>query len=186
MPRRNPFESGTFYHAYNRGLNKTILFFYPEDYEYFIKLLFKLLKWYKWLELIEFCLLPNHFHLIFFNKRFWFDISRLIGRLCASYSKYIEYKYGKSKWVIIFEWRFKSKLLKDESYLNNCKFYVRHNAVKHWLVENMKDRKYSSHKESKTQEKSDHNKLIIKNFCQLFDSEFEYEWETEDENIIED
>lgn len=53
--------------------------------------------------------------------------------------------------LLFFESRFKSKLLNNESYLNQCVHYVEFNAIKHKLVEDNTNRLFSSYDKTKKQ-----------------------------------
>jgi len=59
---KTPFVQDTFYHIYNRGINKEKIFFKEENYIFFLE------KFNKYLdELVDtyaYCLIPNHFHLL--------------------------------------------------------------------------------------------------------------------------
>jgi len=180
MPRRKPFKAWSYLHVYNRGFHKQQLFFDKDDYEYFRNLFTKHLKKYTSISLIEHCLLPNHFHFVFLNKRYWFDVSNLIGKVLAGYSKYFERHCWKEKWMKLLEGPYKVKFLNNESYLNKCKFYVRYNAIKHGLVEDMKNWSYSSFKHKEVEKSKQSLKLIIKHFSQELEEDFEYEWEKGD------
>ena len=64
MPRkaRMPSESG-YYHVVNRGIGKQILFEDEEDYERFLDTLKRYQKEEPF-DLIAYCLMDNHFHLL--------------------------------------------------------------------------------------------------------------------------
>ena len=81
MPAKNivkNYASDSYYHVYNRGVNKSEIFNDNEDYEVFIGLLKRYLsnqpqkngnrQGYKKLTedvaLLSYCLMPNHFHLL--------------------------------------------------------------------------------------------------------------------------
>ena len=51
-----------FYHIYNRGNNKQVIFFNDNNYLFFIKKIREQLLPYA--DIICYCLMPNHFHLI--------------------------------------------------------------------------------------------------------------------------
>jgi len=186
MPRRKPFPKREYIHVCNRGFNKQQLFFIEADYNYFLKLLFKHLKRYNGVELIEYCILPNHFHFIFLNKRYWFSISNLLAKVLAWYSKYFEWHCGKEKWKKLLEGPFIANVLDSEKYLDWCVFYVRHNAVKHWLVEDMKDRKYSSFQKVQNTERENNPKLVKIRFGQYkkwqIENEYMKQEDKEEEN----
>jgi len=141
MPRRQQFEENTYYHVYNRWLDKQILFFDNKDFQRFLLYLSEQKDNYKddiWL--VAYCLLPNHFHFVIKNKKAGLSISNFVWKICASYAKYIWAKYGMQwAWKSIFESRFKSKLIDNEEYLQQCIQYVEYNAIKHKLVSKADD-----------------------------------------------
>ncbi len=57
-----PILGGSYYHLFNRGANKQIIFFNNENYQYFLRLLNKYLSGY--VHFLAYCLITNHFHLI--------------------------------------------------------------------------------------------------------------------------
>ena len=62
LKNTTPLLGGRFYHLYNRGNNQENIFFEKRNYEYFLSL------WNRYLvaniEILAYCLLPNHFHLL--------------------------------------------------------------------------------------------------------------------------
>ncbi|MEK9209095.1 MAG: transposase, partial [Patescibacteria group bacterium] len=97
---------GEYYHAYNRGNAKEPVFLDDDDYRFFLLRLDQNLssdiavnRHFRPLppnsfSLISYCLMPNHFHLLLRQDR---DIptSKLIGKICTSYSMYFNKKYGR-------------------------------------------------------------------------------------------
>lgn len=57
-----PLLGGSYYHLFNRGINKQNIFFQEKNYLFFLQLLDKYLI--KYIDVLAFCLLPNHFHLV--------------------------------------------------------------------------------------------------------------------------
>ena len=57
-----PILGGRYYHIFNRGANRQLVFYNPENYKYFLKLLNEFLSDY--MHFFAYCLLPNHFHLV--------------------------------------------------------------------------------------------------------------------------
>jgi len=58
------FEEGNLYHIYNQGNNKIEVFHEQEEYIFFLQLIRKNLISYT--ELLAYCLMPNHFHLMIY------------------------------------------------------------------------------------------------------------------------
>jgi REP element-mobilizing transposase RayT len=66
MPyRTTSFCSGETYHLYNRGNNYQQVFFEGENYFFFLRLMKKVALPAP-LEIIAYCLMPNHYHLLVF------------------------------------------------------------------------------------------------------------------------
>lgn len=57
-----PFESGNFFHVYNRANGSERLFFQERNYSYFLNLLHR--EPARLVDVVVYCLIPNHFHLI--------------------------------------------------------------------------------------------------------------------------
>lgn len=144
MPRRSPFEKNAYYHIFNRWFQKQILFFKEKDYKVFLARMFYELERYEdKFDIISYSLLPNHFHLVIRTYKKWLFPSFFLSRLCAWYATYYVLNYGNNAWIV-FQGRFKSKLLWLPSYLYRCIAYVNTNAQKHWYVDNYLNWPYSS------------------------------------------
>lgn len=91
--------------------------------------------------LISYCLMPNHFHLLLRQNR---DIptSKLLTKVCTSYSKYFNKKHRKVGHV--FQDRFKQILVDDNSYLTWLSAYIHQNPKAGGLIANLADYKWSS------------------------------------------
>ena len=62
MNRERNFYKNTYHHLYNRGANKQLIFFENENYHYFLRRLKHYKNKYQ-IEILTYCLMPNHFHL---------------------------------------------------------------------------------------------------------------------------
>lgn len=60
--KKEPFESGNYYHIFNRGNNKENIFKENLNYNYFIQLIQRYIA--PTANIYSYCLLPNHFHLL--------------------------------------------------------------------------------------------------------------------------
>lgn len=56
----------SFYHIFNRGNNRQAIFFKRDNYLYFLKKTRKYLLPY--LDILSYCLMPNHFHFLVLTK----------------------------------------------------------------------------------------------------------------------
>lgn len=148
-----PNFAGGHYHTYNRGASKAEIFLDDQDYQGFLyraKILAGQIPPPKRtakgglrlktlplgaIEILCFCLMPNHFHfLIKQNKKD--GVKTFLHRLCTSYSSYFNKKYGHSGHI--FQGIYKSKPVLEDSYLTQLTAYIHMNPAKPF------DWKYSS------------------------------------------
>lgn len=134
-----PNYEGAYSHAYNRGANKSLVFLDAQDYENFIyraKILLGIVPPPRRtakgglrlkplplnaLEILCFCLMPNHFH--FLIKQNKVNGSKtFLHKLCTSYSSYFNKKYRHSGHV--FQGIYKSKNVLEDSYLTQLTAYI--------------------------------------------------------------
>ena len=136
-----------FYHVYNRGTNKKLIFKDLNDYRYFIKLLNRYLS--KTLPILDkytnkitqtpniryignkleihaYCLMPNHIH--FLLKQLEIDgMKSFMARLSISYAMYFNKKYNSSG--RLFQGIYKARLIKSQTGLNNITQYIHENPI---------------------------------------------------------
>lgn len=112
MPRRKlEFLKDNFYHIFNRGNHKSLIFFSNRDYERFLDKLKNYKDKFK-VEIISFSLLPNHFHLLAKPGRDA-TLPNFMKNLLSSHSHYLSVKYSQPGQL--FQSRFKAKLVSDEA-----------------------------------------------------------------------
>lgn len=142
------FARGNYYHVYNRGNNKEIIFHEPLDFEQFLKRL-KLslgipttpLPLYKdkqnrtlsiqplpinAFSILAYCLMPNHFHFLI-RQNSDIGLDRLITKACTSYAAYYNKRYDHIGHV--FQDAFKAKLVDDDNYLTYLSAYIHNNPT---------------------------------------------------------
>ncbi len=152
------FYPGHIYHVYNQGNNKEKIFFEIENYLFFLKKIVYHICPYA--DILAWCLMPNHFHLLIkvkdkypsppklenLEKRVDF-LNRNVGSLQGSYTQAINKKY---KWSgSLFRSRTKAKSVSEnrksrDNYALNCFFYIHQNPIRSKLVKRMEDWEYSS------------------------------------------
>jgi putative transposase len=175
MPSRyyhRNFVKGYFYHIYNRGANKEKVFWDANDYQTFIDILayYLIFPAGKPLSILnrtenkvpnlaenntqsssiilcEYCLMPNHFHLILKQNgepSKEMGITNLMRRTTITYAMYIKEKYGHSG--TLFQGKFKNVLVEKDSQLQELSKYVHRNPIKKQGSEPLQKYKYSSYK----------------------------------------
>ena len=144
MPRGARFVfTDAFYHVFNRGINKQPIFISDPDYQFFLRKLNDLKNKYDH-SLYAFCLMPNHFHISIQTRKV--PISKIMASLGTSYSMYFNRKY--EHFGPVFQNRFKSILIENDSYFLKLSQYIYLNPVKANLAKNPLDYKYSSIREA--------------------------------------
>jgi len=137
------YEKGNFYHLFNRGCNKDLIFKDHSDYE---NLLMRIQKsdFREYLTIVSYCLMPNHYH--FLVKQITEKpISNWIQFIFNGYSQYFNHKYSRSG--TLFESRVKLRLITDEQYLIRSSLYIHHNPVSAGLVSKPEKWEYSNYLE---------------------------------------
>jgi len=147
--RKDPFVNGEYYHVYNRGVDKRKVFLDKKDLGRFLQSMnifnreepvgsiyeFSLLQTRlgrptsKLVNIICYCLNPNHFHMILeqITKN---GVSEFMKRLGGGYTKYFNARYTRSG--ALFQGRFKSTHVKSNEYLLHLSAYINlNNRVHH-------------------------------------------------------
>ena len=149
--RKETFANGEFFHIYNRGVDKRIIFTDKYDVNRFFKSLIefnvvdpigslyensfhqlggstaKLME--KLVNIIAYCLNPNHYHLIL-EQLVDGGISEFMKRI-GGYTWYFNHKYERSG--ALFQGRFKSVHIDSNEYLLHVSAYVNLNDRVHKL-----------------------------------------------------
>jgi putative transposase len=145
MPSRNIIRRDaerSYYHVYARGASKQPIFLEPKDFYYFENLFARYLSMEATkdkmgvvyphfsgeIELVAYCLIPNHFHLLVYQIERG-ALSKLMRGVMTSYSRYFNLKYKRSG--SLFENRYKAALIDDESYLMHISRYI-HLNPRYW------------------------------------------------------
>jgi putative transposase len=140
------FISNEIYHIYNRGNNKQEIFFERENYLFFLKKIKDELLPVS--DLLAYCLMPNHFHLLIRVKEveglnpevLSSTMARKLGTLQSSYTRAINKVMNNTG--SLFQQKAKSKNV--ESYGHICFHYIHQNPVKAGLCKRIEDWEFSS------------------------------------------
>ncbi|MCF6307802.1 MAG: transposase [Flavobacteriaceae bacterium] len=134
-----PFEIGNYYHIYNRGNNKDLIFIEEGNYYYFLQLMKKYLI--PIADIYSYCLIPNHFHLILKIKdknelpdafiSLKTKLHQPFSNMFNTYTKAINKRHNRRG--SLFQEHLKRKPIKNEGYLRNLIIYVNTNPTKHGI-----------------------------------------------------
>jgi putative transposase len=149
MPSKNLIKfyiADSVYHIYNRGVEKRIIFQDAQDYKVFLNYLkeyltdpestpklqgptlqLRMKNYFGEIELLAFCLMPNHFHMIIKQKD-KNSIKKFTQSLFTRYSMYFNKKY--SRVGSLFQSKYKATNAINEDYLLDLTKYIHLNPVK--------------------------------------------------------
>ena len=148
--RKVRFGIGEFYHIYNRGVDKRAVFLETEDFERFLQSIREFNsqrpigslfensfrdktklgnRVAKLVDIVGYCLNPNHFHLIL-KQRLDGGVSEFMHRLGSGYTQYFNIKHKRSG--SLFQGKFKAIHVDSNEYLLHLSAYVNlNNRVHH-------------------------------------------------------
>ncbi len=160
--RKVSFVEGEYYHIYNRGNSKQVIFHDNYDYFRFLGLLFSCnqvdnfkidnlnktktlydVKRSKQLVFIgAYCLMPNHFHILMHEAKEG-GISKFMQKITTAYVMYYNKKYKRMGGL--FEGKFKSQHATSDRYLKYLFSYIHLNPIKliqsDWKEKGIKNKK---------------------------------------------
>lgn len=162
MPyRTTPLVSGQFYHVFNRGVEKRRVFIDKRERVRFLEAI----KYYrqsdsktkfsqttleerehesqsKLVEVIAYCLMPNHFHLLLQQLQ---DngISTFIRKLINSYTRYFNTK--NERIGPLFQGQFKAVRVESDEQLLHLTRYIHLNPLVGYVVKNLRNFEWSSY-----------------------------------------
>ncbi len=116
---------GACYHVMNRGNDRREIYHHDRDYELFIEKLGNFSEAYH-VKMRSYCLMPNHFHLYFCIPEG--NLSKFMQSLLTSYTVSKNRRDRCSGHL--FQGRFRSLLVEDESYGSTVSRYIHLNPVK--------------------------------------------------------
>jgi putative transposase len=158
--RKVNFVQGEYYHIYNRGNSKQVIFKDKGDYQHFVYLLYlsnskrnfrindiskDFFSFDREKQLVSvgaWVLMSNHFHIIITGKEDT-GISKFMQKLTTAYSMYYNKKYKRTGGL--FEGKFKSQHANTDRYIKYLFSYIHLNPVKliqrDWKEKGIKDKK---------------------------------------------
>lgn len=140
MPAKNvirEYGRENYYHVYNRGVAKMPIFLDQADKRYFLNLFDRHLnpdsfsldktgapyaKYNESLELLCYCLMKNHFHLVFYMGDSRTALKDIMKSISVAYTMYFNLKYKRVG--PLFQGTFKAARIAQENYLLHISRYV--------------------------------------------------------------
>lgn len=165
MPYRFiPFVTEEYYHIYNRGSEKRIIFEDSIDYRRFLKTLKyyqiegpkpkfsnfpnltvnKLDETKKIVEITAYCLMPNHFHLLIKQVKDK-GITDFMSKSLNSYTKYYNTRHNRVG--ALLQGMFKAVLVENDAQLIHVSRYIHLNPISSKIVKNLDHYRWSSYQE---------------------------------------
>ena len=160
MPRsaRAKSESGI-YHVMLRGINRQSIFSDEEDSEKFIQVLSECQD-VSGYEIYAYCLMGNHVHLLMkVNDE---PLEQIFKRIGARYVFYYNWKYKRSGHL--FQDRYKSEPVENDSYLLTVVRYIHQNPVKAKIVKELDKYRWSSYNDYMSKSGITNSEFIYKIF----------------------
>jgi len=179
-------QIGQYYHIYNRGNNRSLIFFRLENYSYFLNLVKKYIT--DIAEVHSYCLLPNHFHFLIkikdeveLNQKYIDNdliLHQPFANLFNAYTKAINKDQNRTG--SLFQRNFKKVLINENIQLQNTIIYINTNSNHHGL-EDYKRYKFCSYQSLISNKLTAINKSLIELYFDdviNFKSVLEYKKET--------
>jgi len=142
MPRsKRVLHDGAVYHIVQRGHNKDRLFNDYKDYKVFKGLVRKYKSRFTF-DIYHYCIMSNHIHILL-KAITGSDLPKIMQGITQSYSFYYRLKYKYSGYV--YQNRYKSYLIEDDSYLMDCGRYIERNPLRAGIVESVSQYRWSSY-----------------------------------------
>lgn len=189
MPSRVvPFVNDEYYHIFNRGVAKMPIYNNVFDYKHFLDTMFyyqvgspkprfsffrnkpiSLDKNRKIVDIICYCLMPNHFHFLLQQKN-ENGITEFISKLSNSFTKYFNVK--NKRVGPLFQGEFQSVHVDSNEQLLHLSRYIHLNPLVGYLIKELKTYRWSSYREYLGLDKGICSKNII---LEQFKTENDYE-----------
>lgn len=144
MNREEHIDNNRFYHIYNRGNDRELIFGDESDYRSFLEKMKSLAVRYS-VNVPIYTLMPNHYHLIAIQNTGG-NLSKMMGALATSAAKRYNLRYGHVGHV--FQGPFRNKPVSDDD-LWHVACYIHLNPVRAGLVRDPASWKFSNFAEMK-------------------------------------
>src|SRR5689334_7723487 len=129
-PRR--IESGLIYHVLNRGNGRAMIFRKPADFQAFVQILAEGLRRFPRMELLAWCLMGNHWHLVL-RPRAAGQLQALMQWITLTHARRTHGHYARASGHL-YQGRYKHSPVKAENYFLTLCRYVEATGLRAGLV----------------------------------------------------
>ena len=139
---RRATDGNMVYHVLNRGNGKQQIFHKDSDFDAFLKVMRDGLALVP-VRLLGFCIMPNHWHLVLWPRQDR-DLTRFVGWITNTHVKRHRQHYSDSPPGHLYQGRFRSFPVKDDSHLLTVLRYVEANPLRARLCKSAASWRWSS------------------------------------------
>ena len=142
MPRKpRPMIDNGYYHVISRGNNQESIFLTADYYRSFKRSIHEAKVKFSW-KLFHYCLMPNHFHLLVHIEK-GHDLPKIMHSMLLNYSRWYKHQTGHIGYL--WQGRFKSPVIDQDSYMLECGRYIERNPVRANIVKSPEQYPWSSY-----------------------------------------
>jgi len=132
---------GGIYHILSRGNQRQVIFKDDQDRETFLEVLGKASMLFS-IEIYAYVLMGNHYHILLKTKKA--NLSKTMQWVGSTYTRRFNLRYKQNGHL--FQGRFKSILVENETYLLRLSYYIHRNPLRAGMVAHLVDYEWSSYK----------------------------------------
>ena len=188
MARKPRIEKNGFYHIINRGVARSNIFLKDDDFKNFLEILKDASQDYEF-EIYSYCLMNNHYHLLMQIKKE--NLSIIMQKINSRYSIYFNHKYKRVG--PLWQGRFKSWYVYDESYLQTLVRYIEFNPIKANITKKIDEYKWTMSSKSVAFSMLNYELIDVVDFSKALDEKelnkidelYHAKLEIKDDNIIQ-
>ena len=131
---------GAYYHILSRGNARDDIFLNDKDRQDFLNLLEEMSDRFD-VDIYSYVLMTNHYHLLLRTRKS--NLSKCMQWLGTSYTRRFNLRH--SRCGHLFQGRFKSILIENDSYLMQLSCYIHRNPLRAGMINRLADYKWSSY-----------------------------------------
>lgn len=168
MPRKHRLDLPGYYHIINRGVEKRKIFLDEEDHLKFLDIVEDTKKIYRF-KLHAYCLMDNHYHLLMETSEN--NLSLIMKQINSRYSIYFNRKHNRVG--PLWQGRFKSWFVHEDSYLESLVKYIEGNPVRAGITEKTGEFRWASKLSLEYEFSQDLTDKDIRNIKELYCADFQ-------------